>query len=384
MTSAEMLDRVGDDGSVADAPPVSAAKRFVAYVALATVVPFAMLLVLEGLASMVLMTRHAFAARPQPAFAHVVHDSLLGWVGQPNVALPNAFGPHLSLTRDAHGIRVHSPSATDHVVSGHDVVCSGSSLADGAGVADSQTMCADIERALPGVRTIEMAQEGYGVDQAYLRYVRDGADRPHRLHVFAFTGGDVERMARASERGYARPRLEERDGRLVAANVPLAKEQAASRWPQGLSVLSESRLVHAIERRTGRGEAHRARERERAWSLASTLFRDLDSLERSRGSRLVLVYLPALSDLRPGGTDARRAALAAFSRRRGIAYVDLTAELRAVSPDTADWFFITPNALPVRGLAGHYTAEGHRWVAARIAERVQATPDLARAIEAAP
>jgi hypothetical protein len=111
--------------------------------------------------------------------------------------------------------------------------------------------------------------------------------------------------------------------------------------------------------------------------VAQAVFRDLDSLNRARGSRVVLVYLPTLGDLREGAGDDRRAALAAFSGRLGISFVDLTAGMRAVSPDSVDWFFITPSALPVRGLAGHYSAAGNRWVAARLAGRLGALPDVA-------
>ena len=84
------------------------------------------------------------------------------------------------------------------------------------------------------------------------------------------------------------------------------------------------------------------------------------------------------------GYADRRAALAAFSGRLGISFVDLTAGMRAVSPDTVDWFFITPSALPVRGLAGHYSAAGNRWVAARLAERLGALPDVASAVGSLP
>jgi hypothetical protein len=364
-------------------------KRIAGYVALVTVVPLAMLLTLEGLASMAIMARHAMEARPQPPFPHVVHDTLIGWVGQPNVALPNAFGPHLSLTHDARGLRVHPPAPAAPDAGDHRIVCSGGSLVYGAGVADSQTMCADLEQALPGVRTIDMAGEGYGIDQAYLRYQRDGGERaggegPHPLHLLAFTQADVERITRASDRGFARPSLAVRDGRLVASNLPLPEPKSSDRWEDGSSVLAESRLMRAIERRTGWSDASRTRQRERAWSLAQALVHDLDGLDRARGSRLVLVYLPALSDLRPGGSDARRAAFAASSARAGIPFIDLTPAMRTMSPDSVDWLFITPSALPVRGLAGHYSAAGHRWVAARIAERLLAAPDLARAIGGAP
>jgi hypothetical protein len=64
--------------------------------------------------------------------------------------------------------------------------------------------------------------------------------------------------------------------------------------------------------------------------------------------------------------------------------VDLTPEIRAVPPDSADWMFITPNALPVQGSSAHYTAAGHRWVAARLAEHLRAMPAVAAAVGVPP
>jgi hypothetical protein len=359
---------------------MTALKRLAGVVALTTIVPLAILLVLEGFANMGILAHRILTVQPPPRLQHTAPDSLLGWSGQPNVALPNAYGPGLSLTHDASGMRIHRP-VPDSVAPGQRrILCSGGSLLHGAGVADSQTTCAYLERDLPGVNTLDLAQEGFGIDQAYLAYRRDGGRYPHRLQLFAFTRGDFDRLARSWDRGYAKPVLALHDGRLLPDGVPLPATPTSGRWSAMTSVLSESRLAQAIERRTGVTESRRRREAARSWQIAQAVFRSLDSLNRARGSRLVLAYLPTLGDLREGAGDDRRAALAAFSERAGIPFVDLTAGMRAVSPDTADWFFITPNALPVRGLAGHYSTAGNRWVAALLAERLAALPELADAM----
>jgi hypothetical protein len=359
---------------------MSALKRFAGYLALATVVPFAMLLMLEGLTSIGMLAHEVISLQPPAKLPHTAHDSLLGWVGQPNVVLPNYFGPNLSLTHDAAGMRVHRPVAEALASGEHRIICSGGALTYGAGVADSQTMCAYLEQELPGVRTLDMTQEGFGIDQAYLWYRRDGDTFPHQLHVFAFTRSDFDRMAQASYRGYAKPVLVARNGSLAAENVPLPGHGAASRWSRLPSVLSDSRLLRAIDRRTGWTESNRAREDAESWKVAQAVFRDLARLNEARGSEVVLVYLPTLNDLRAGPNDGRRAALATFSRESAIPFIDLTIDMRAVSADSTDWFFITPNALPVGGLAGHYSAVGHRWTAAHLAERLRAIPDVARAL----
>jgi hypothetical protein len=363
---------------------MSALRRLAGYLVLATVVPIAILLVLEGLASMGIMAHRALAVQPPAKPQYTVPDSLLGWTGRPDVAVPDAYGAGLSLTHDAAGLRVHRRIAGATSAAERRIVCSGGSLVHGAGVADSQTMCAYLERDLPGARTLEMAQEGFGIDQAYLAYRRDGVSAANRLHVFAFTRGDLDRIGLRSDHGYARPVLDLRSGRLVVSELPGPRSRAWSRWSAIASLLSESRLAQAIERRTGIAEATRRREADHSLAVAQALFRDLDSLDRARGSRLVLVCLPTLADLREGAGDDRRGAVAAFAARAGIPFVDLTAGMRDVAPDTADWFFVTAGALPVRGLAGHYSASGNRWVAARLAERLGAMPELASIAGAEP
>ena len=363
---------------------MDALKRFAGYLVLTTVVPFLMLLSLEGLTSMGMLAREIAAIRPPAELPQVTRDTLLGWVGRPNVALPNHFGPNLGLTHDAAGMRAHRPPADAPPRDSRGIVCSGGSLTYGAGVADSQTVCAHLERELPGVRTYIMGQQGFGIDQAYLWYRRDGGSRPHRLHLFAFTRADFDRMARSYDRAYAKPVLAVRSGEIVAENVPVPDRLPAIRWPEISAVLSDSRVMQAIERRTGRAEARRAREDERSRRDAQAVFRDLDRLSRERGSRLVLVYLPALSDLRPGPYDDRRAELATFASQAGVPFIDLTDGMRAVPADSSDWYFITPNLRSARGVAGLYSAAGHRWSATRVAERLRAMPDVAGALGAAP
>jgi hypothetical protein len=92
------------------------------------------------------------------------------------------------------------------------------------------------------------------------------------------------------------------------------------------------------------------------------------------------VYLPAPPDLAPGPYDVRRERMEKFSKKAGIPFIDLTPAIRAVPPDSLDWLFITPNALPVEGSSGHYTASGHRWVAAQLASQLRAIPPVAGAL----
>lgn len=334
---------------------------------------------LEGLSSFGLLARdiHRIPHAPDN-FRQAVYDTLLGWVGMPNLSRADNYGPGLRLTTNADGMRIHRPATPALGPGEKRIICSGDSFTFGSGVSDDETFCAYLEQELPGIRTLNMAQRGYGIDQAYLWYERDAVRYPHQLHLFAFIWADFERMALTSFTGYPKPRLALKQGRLAVENVPVPQWKGESRVTAALGLLPTLRLVQLIQRHTDQSDSAKlARVDARVWDVATAVFEDLARLDRERGSALVLVYLPAPPDLVPGPQDTRRRRLAEFSRRSGIPFVDLTPEIRAVSPDSADWMFITPNALPVQGSSAHYTATGHRWVAARLAEHLRAIPAAA-------
>ena len=341
---------------------------------------------IEGVSSLALMIRDARRAaptRPKSNFPQAAYDSTIGWVGLPNLSIPNNFGPGLSLTTTADGMRIHRPVMPQLFPGERRAICSGDSFTYGSGVSDGETFCAVIEHEIPGLVTLNMAQRGFGIDQAYLWYRRDGSRYSHQLHLFAFIWNDFERMTLRSFWGYSKPILRLKDGRLVTENVPVPPWAGTRETSASSSVLAESRLVQLVQRLAGPSESAQLRRVEtQIWDVAEAVFHDLARLNRQRGSVLVLVYLPAPSDLLPGPYDARRKKLADFSKRSGISLIDLTPEIRQLPADTLDWFFITPNALPVGGSAGHYTAAGHRWVATRLAEHLRAIPAAAAALPA--
>ena len=314
-------------------------------------------------------------------FRQARYDTLLGWVGLPNLARTDNYGPGTRLTTNADGMRIHRPVTAALAPGEKRIICSGDSFTFGSGVSDDETFCAYLEQELPGVRTLNMSQRGYGIDQAYLWYKRDAVRYPHQVHVFAFIWADFERMAVTTFTGYPKSILRLKNGTLAVENVPVPQWTGESRLTGALGLLPDLRLVQLIQRHTDQSDVTKlARVDAQVWDIALAVFKDLARLNRERGSNLVLVYLPAPADLTPGAQDNRRRRLAEFSRSSGIPFVDLTAEIRTVPPDSTDWMFITPNALPVQGSSGHYTAVGHRWVAARLAEHLRAIPAVAASL----
>jgi hypothetical protein len=195
------------------------------------------------------------------------------------------------------------------------------------------------------------------------------------LHLFAFIWHDFERMALKSFTGYPKPMLTLKNGALVTENVPVPRWTGNSNSEEYAAILGQARLMQLVQSRVDMSDAAKMRRvDDQVWTTAEAVFSDLARLNKERGSTLVLVYLPAPPDVNAGPYDVRRTRLEAFSRRTGIPFIDLTPELRTIAPDSLDWLFITPNALPVNGSSGHYTAAGHTWVAQRLVDHLKQIP----------
>ena len=343
-------------------------------------IPLLTLSLIEGTASAWLAYRFVRSVPVDTNFRKAQYDSLIGWVGLPGLALPDMFGPGLSLTNNADGMRIHRPVVPALRPGATRILCSGDSFAHGWGVRDGDTFCAALEPLLPGVETLNMAQPGYGIDQAYLWYKRDGARYPHQVHLFTFIWNDFERMTMRSFWGYSKPVLRLARGALAVDNVPVPAWTGSSRGTViARNLPPRLRLVRLVQRQFDNSDsAQLARAEALIWDVAEATFRDLDRLNRERGSQLVLVYLPTISDLEAGAYDARRARLAAFAARAGIVLVDLSMPMRAEPVDSAPWFFLTAHQLKVAGTSGHYSPRGHGWVARQLAARLAAMPALQR------
>lgn len=346
-------------------------KKLIILVVLCVVLPITAMAAIEGTASAGLLLT-SLRARTSPGnFRQATYDSLVGWVSIRNMSKPDAFGPGLTTTTNADGMRIHRPIET--LTAGQSrIICSGDSFTFGSGVGDSSTFCAQLENELPNVRTLNMAQPGYGIDQAYLWYKRDAKKYPHQVHLFAFIWHDFERMALTSFFDYPKPKLSLDHDTIVVGNIPVPQWKGPSRWTQASTTFGQVRMVQFARERVNLSDSIKlARVDAEVWDIAEAVFKDLKKVNEANGSKLVLVYLPAPPDLTAGAYDHRRERLAEFASKAGISLVDLTPAMRTIPTDTLDWMFITPNALPVNGSSGHYTSMGHKWVAHELASSLR-------------
>ncbi len=342
--------------------------------------------VLEGAASWLLLSydlaRNAELVFPERK--HTLHDDELGWVNQKHVRAPNLYAEGRHLHTNSMGVRGQAEISALVPVGKRRVLCFGDSFTLGYGVSDEHTFPAQLQRLRPEWEVVNFGQGGYGIDQAYLWYLRDGLPLEHHVHVFAFIADDFERMRLDSFSGYAKPMLAldgepgpDRSG-LALRGVPVPKGTLrAPWWTQNAKLFERLRslqLLRMAGRRLGWTPASGRRlDHDQAREIATRVFADLARLHAARGSRLVLVLLPNLDP----SDDLRLVRLAPWmqssieaARARGIEVLDLTPDFEALEPLQRAALFLARGVVPFPGARGHYSEAGNEFVARILHQRL--------------
>jgi hypothetical protein len=344
-------------------------------VRLAAGIVFAWVL-LEGGCSLVAFAARVWSAARAAGERHTRFDPELGWVSIPNLDLPDHFGPGVYLRTNALGLRDDRNFAAAEPSGRRRVVCSGDSFTFGYGVDNDHTWCRLLETLEPSLETVNMGQGGYGVDQSYLWYRRDGARLHHRLHLFAMIGLDFGRMASGSYLGAPKPRLALRGGRLQAAGTPLPRPSplavAWARYGRQALALPSAQLAAAAAQRLGGAGAPAPPPGTPLDPLAAGVVGELAEIDRRLGSRLVLVFLPRQEDFESGQAEHWRQLVAAAAAASGLELVDLFDDFRRLAPAAVERLFIQPGGGAAGEAVGHYSNAGNAWVAREIHRRLAA------------
>jgi len=362
--------------------------RWLANLAISIVAAGLCFTLIEGFASGVLLVRGLLdRSSDQPSVAertHTRYDREIGWVNIPNTAVENLYGPgaHLRINgqgfRGLHDVSVSAPAGKRRII------CSGDSFTLGYGVGDDETWCHQLAQLVPDVESVNMGQGGYGIDQAWLWYKRDGVPLEHDLHVFAFIYSDLARMTDLEFLHYGKPRVRITHGQLEIENVPVPQAGALHSWLRRhrdtFGALRLFRLLgplvsHELPApRVDTDYSH-----SEAVSVALEIFSDVERTNAKKGSVALFVYLPQLKDL-----GERRVELARFRsrfaqqmKRRSLAFIDLTPDFVSLSESDRAALFIQPGG-KFRHAKGHYTPEGNTLVAQSLRDRVVPLLDHAR------
>ena len=347
------------------APP--AASRFAWWrnLVFSAVFTSVLFLLIEGGASLLLSARSAKHALRMAEEAHVRYDPDLGWSNVPGRVLPDLYGAGTSFSINDLGLRAREPYGKAVPAGRYRIVCLGDSFTMGFGVGDDAHYPAQLQELCPTLQAVNMGQGGYGLDQMYLWYKRDGVELDTNLLVVAVIAHDFYRMAEARFVGYEKPALEVRNGALVVTNVPVPRS-FGRRTPQVrtrtfLESLALTRLLRFVAGRSQIAEQKfYGRVSDQVMAAAGLALDDLLALSLARNQRTALVYLPS-SDLLPQEPTREAVWMEAYARRRSIPFVNLASDFGALPPWELSKLF-RPDY--------HYTAAGNRFVAETLLRRL--------------
>ena len=343
-------------------------------------------LLIEGLASFILFFQAIAGTPPVAERTHTQYDAELGWVNRPDVYIENMYGPGLDLETNAQGFR-NDEDFGETVPTGQlRVICSGDSFTLGYGVDNDHTWCQRLAALDNRLQTVNMGQGGYGVDQAYLWYKRDGTTLAHDIHLFTFITNDFERMRSDSFLGYGKPVLDVQYGRLVVGNVPVPERAFYVPWltqnSESLKKLKTVQLLSGLFQNSAQAETNNQLT-QNDWLLERVnvgILQDLQQLNRDQNSLLVLVYLPTLNDYQPdpqGDTEQWRQKVRLAAQDLGIPFIDLIEEFRMLPASDVPALFLREGEVDFPGAAGHYTVSGNDYIAQRLYEQLTALPEVA-------
>ncbi|HJU74823.1 MAG TPA: GDSL-type esterase/lipase family protein [Gemmatimonadaceae bacterium] len=329
----------------------------------------AVFMAVEGGTSLVLFARDvATAFRATPAEnINTEYEPELGWTAKRSFTSPNMYGPGIGLTTNQRGFRGKAEVA-DSVPAGKvRILCSGDSFTLGYGVADDETWCALLAR--PDVETVNLGQVGYGIDQAYLAYLREARRLEHHVHVFAFVTDDFRRMALDRFLGYAKPYLILNGDSLTVAGVPTARRDnalRAARLRRAVQSLRTAELVARVKDAEASLTGDRIERLSAAEVRAVTalLVNDLARKTAAAQRRLLLVHLPIERDHVNDASRDWREYMRTICDSAGVPFIDLTPALRRLSYPEAQSLYLQSSA--AEGM-GHFTAKGNQWAAAAVA-----------------
>jgi len=261
---------------------------------------------LEGVASLAFFVWSVRMSywRPLPERSHTVYDPELGWASRKGSVARDVFGPGLDVSTNARGFRNASEFQASVAPDKTRVVALGDSFTLGYGVGDADSWPASLERLCPRLEVPNMGQSGYGIDQSYLWYLRDGRVIDQDVLVLAFIDDDLLRVRHDDMLGYGKPVLRLIDGELVATNVPVPR--APYLLPvltQNLALLERLRLVELpralVARFAPRPVPGETMSEAEAQQVDEAIFRALARDAAERDARLLLVHLPHLAQGRP-------------------------------------------------------------------------------------
>ena len=263
----------------------------------------------------------------------------------------------------------------------------GDSFTFGLEVPYDQTWGHQLEIALgPGAQVLNFGVDGYGVDQAFLRYQRDVLAWRPRIVIMGVIDDDLRRTMcvygflcfPASEIPFAKPRFLLQGDRLTRLNRPVPTPDAVFKTPSILDLpfIEHHRFFDPVEwewhfyhhaysirfvlSKYGRWPAAGPTVSDAMLrAVNAEVLRSFVQLARENGSRPIIAYFPSKAEPEPGAAKTRGVAREVLEANR-ISYLDMTDCVNRVDP--GERFAIL-----------HYSAATNRAVARCLLDSIKGT-----------
>lgn len=344
--------------------------KTVLFTLLIVALPILVVALFEGLSSLVLAAYTLASPRFLAEARHTERDTLLGWINRPNLSLPSMYGPGVGLHTNRQRVRHLGDLAPNPPAGRRRLLCSGDSFTLGYGVDDEHPWC-----SLLGVRdssweTVNMGQGGYGMDQAYLWYLRDGLPLHPDLHVFALITEDLRRNLSDNFSGNPKPRLVLDSSGLHTVGVPVAAPGLRPWWKRVMNNVRALRSFDLLQRLGVTGAGRPSIDNRAMRELGLAVLRDLARRDSAAGIELVVVHLPTRDDFNRLTSDPWLQQAHEAARRGEFRFVDLIEPFRRLPLDSVEKMFIKDGEVPYASAVGHFNVVGNAWVADQLTGRL--------------
>lgn len=343
----------------------------------------ALFALLEGSASIYLALEKVPPATKVAEAAHTEFDPVLGWVNLPDVERKNHYGPGNHLKINGQGFRADKDYTKENSKGKIRIICSGDSFTMGYGVNNQNTWPQFLEKKESLWEVVNMGQGGYGTDQSFLWYKRDGLELKHHVHLFAFFVGDFHRMSLEEFNGYPKPYLALDNGKVKPANLPLSEPSSwgpylarYARALNGLKLVSLFKESGPNQKKKKPLKLVYPMQGEEIISITGGLFRELKQISQEKGIVLAAVWLPFEREFRNPRYDAFRKQIKQAVVAEGVRFLDLVPDFRRLPADQLKSLFIQQDIKNYVGSKGHYTAKGNRVIADLIYRQLGALPEM--------
>lgn len=288
------------------------------------------------------------------------YDKDLGWSSIPGYFDRNAFGNNAYIKINSQGFRNHTEFSIPIPSGKKRIICSGDSYTFGHGVSNVDAWPEQLSKIDTALETMNMGQKGYGIDQAYLWYLRDGKKFEHDVHLFGVIAHNFQRFGKEFLGKY-KPVLDISRGQLRVTNVPVPRKSwFRMKWEKLLSLSGPRQPMDPADPVLSR-------------QIALKIFDDLKSIHHSSHSRFVVLYFPVFpNDIYSDSNQDLRFFLRDELSKRGIEFLDLTEAFQAIPRSEIPEMYILNDKK--KGI--HYSAKGNRCVAELIYKYLSAPSNV--------